>query len=100
MPVRHGHWMRGKPPGVARTLTQRMEGKLDVTNYLASNITELLEENFEDPEVVRRINIGFPKIRPSRSKEIKERLAHMKKQRTNSDLEVKARNKNCMFIIC
>lgn len=24
--VRHGHRMRGKPPGIARSITQRLEG--------------------------------------------------------------------------
>lgn len=24
--VRHGHWLRGKAPGIARTLKQRIDG--------------------------------------------------------------------------
>lgn len=31
--LRHGHRIRGKPPGVAKTLEQRLEGKLcDILN--------------------------------------------------------------------
>lgn len=30
--VRHGHRLRGKPPGVARTLAQRL-GKISMENF-------------------------------------------------------------------
>ncbi|XP_055610590.1 39S ribosomal protein L38, mitochondrial [Uranotaenia lowii] len=73
--LRHGHRLRGKPPGVARTLEQR-----------------LAEERIVDPEISRKINIGFPHLKPSRSDQLKERLAHLKTQRTNPELEKQARN--------
>ncbi|XP_055910180.1 39S ribosomal protein L38, mitochondrial [Eupeodes corollae] len=71
---RYGHTLRGKPPGVARTLEQRLQ-----------------DENPIDPEVVEQINIGFPKLKRSRSIEMKERLAHLKSQRTSPQLEKTAR---------
>ncbi|XP_051864450.1 39S ribosomal protein L38, mitochondrial isoform X2 [Drosophila albomicans] len=73
--VRHGHTMRGKPPGVARSLEQRLR-----------------DENVTDPEVVARINIGFPQLKPSRSAQLKERLEHLKAQRSSKELEQLARS--------
>lgn len=37
--LRHGHTMRGKPAGVARTLAQRLRGKHTATNTPAPYIT-------------------------------------------------------------
>ncbi|XP_062552871.1 large ribosomal subunit protein mL38 [Armigeres subalbatus] len=74
--VRHGHRLRGKPPGVARTLEQR-----------------LAEERAVDPELARRVNIGFPFLKPARSEQLKERLAHLKTQRANPELEKASRAK-------
>ncbi|XP_063705966.1 large ribosomal subunit protein mL38 [Culicoides brevitarsis] len=67
---RNGHTLRGKPPGVARTLEQR-----------------LADENPVDPELSKKINIGFPQMKVSRSKELFKRLEHMKKQRVDPELE-------------
>lgn len=68
--IRNGHTLRGKPPGVARTLEQRMA-----------------EENYEDPELSRKINIGFPQLKPPRSEELFRRLAHVKKIRADPALD-------------
>uniref|UniRef100_A0A336MQ47 Large ribosomal subunit protein mL38 n=1 Tax=Culicoides sonorensis TaxID=179676 RepID=A0A336MQ47_CULSO len=67
---RNGHTLRGKPPGVARTLEQR-----------------LADENPVDPELSKKINIGYPKLKVSRSKELFARLEHMKKMRADPKLE-------------
>ncbi|EDW07628.1 39S ribosomal protein L38, mitochondrial [Drosophila mojavensis] len=72
--TRQGHTLRGKPPGVARTLEQRLQ-----------------DENVTDPEIVARINIGFPQLKPSRSAQLKERLEHLKAQRASKELEQLAR---------
>ncbi|XP_058445297.1 large ribosomal subunit protein mL38 [Malaya genurostris] len=72
--TRNGHRLRGKPPGVAKTLEQR-----------------LAEERAVDPEVARKINIGFPHLKPARSALLKERLAHLKAQRVNPELEKASR---------
>ncbi|CRK93170.1 CLUMA_CG006531, isoform A [Clunio marinus] len=69
------YYIRGKPPGIAKTLSQR-----------------LAMENREDPELSTRIDIGFPAPRPSRSTELKQRLEHLKKHRNDSNLEKLARN--------
>lgn len=74
---RHGHRLRGKAPGVAKTIEQRLK-----------------EEHPIDPEIAEQINIGFPTLRKSRSEELKQRLAHLKSQRSNPQLEIIARNKN------
>ncbi|XP_039440149.1 39S ribosomal protein L38, mitochondrial [Culex pipiens pallens] len=74
--VRHGHRLRGKAPGVAKTLEQR-----------------LAEERAVDPEVARKVNIGFPHLKPARSAQLKERLDHLKAQRSNPELEKLARAK-------
>ncbi|EDW48848.1 39S ribosomal protein L38, mitochondrial [Drosophila sechellia] len=73
--TRQGHTIRGKPPGVARSLEQRIR-----------------EENVEDQEVVARINIGFPQLKESRSAQLKKRLEHLKSQRSDKQLEQLARS--------
>ncbi|XP_030381278.1 39S ribosomal protein L38, mitochondrial [Scaptodrosophila lebanonensis] len=78
--VRHGHRMRGKAPGEARSMEQRLQ-----------------EENVSDPEVTARINIGFPQLRPSRSVQLKARLEHLKAQRANVELEKQARSNTLLI---
>ncbi|KAH8280781.1 hypothetical protein KR054_012380 [Drosophila jambulina] len=73
--TRQGHTIRGKPPGVARTLEQRLR-----------------EETLSDPEVVARVNIGFPHLKEPRSAQLKMRLEHLKAQRTSKELEKLARS--------
>lgn len=53
------------------------------------------EKNVQDPELTERINIGFPKLKPSRSQQLKDRLQHLKSQRSSSALEQQARSHNC-----
>uniref|UniRef100_A0A1B0G4S4 Large ribosomal subunit protein mL38 n=1 Tax=Glossina morsitans morsitans TaxID=37546 RepID=A0A1B0G4S4_GLOMM len=72
--IRNGHTLRGKRPGVARTLQQRLQ-----------------EENPQDAELIARVDIGFPKLRAPRSHR-HERMQHLKVQRKNEELEKKARN--------
>ncbi|XP_044732669.1 39S ribosomal protein L38, mitochondrial [Chrysoperla carnea] len=74
--VRHGHHLRGKPPGVARSLQQRLE-----------------ELNKKDPELSLRVDIGFPQKSVSRSEELAKRISHAKEQRKNPELEKLARSK-------
>ncbi|EDW25285.1 GL19977 [Drosophila persimilis] len=78
--TRQGHRLRGKPPGVARTLEQRLR-----------------EETVTDPEVVARINIGFPQLKESRSAQLKTRLEHLKTQRANKQLEQLARSQKLII---
>lgn len=72
--IRHGHRLRGKPPGVAKTLEQR-----------------LAEERIVDPDVDQKVNIGYPHLKPARSVLLQERLAHLKAQRENTELEKASR---------
>ncbi|XP_030568020.1 39S ribosomal protein L38, mitochondrial [Drosophila novamexicana] len=78
--TRQGHTLRGKPPGVARTLEQRLR-----------------DENVSDPEVAARVNIGFPQLKPSRSAQLKTRLEHLKAQRANKELEQLARSNKLLI---
>lgn len=74
---RFGHTLRGKPPGVARSLEKRLKGKISQFSYkfLINYLTIfLLDENPIDAEIFRKIDIGFPMLRASRSEQIKERL--------------------------
>ncbi|XP_035896478.1 39S ribosomal protein L38, mitochondrial [Anopheles stephensi] len=68
--VRQGHRLRGKAPGVAKTLAERLQA-----------------EKLQDPDITRPVNIGFPYVKPSRSSQLTERLAHLKSQRNNATLE-------------
>lgn len=52
-----------------------------------------LEERAVDPELAQKINIGFPHLKPARSAQLKERLAHLKAQRSNPELEKASRAK-------
>ncbi|KAL9886260.1 mitochondrial ribosomal protein L38 isoform 1-T1 [Glossina fuscipes fuscipes] len=72
--IRNGHTIRGKRPGVARTLEQRLR-----------------EENPQDAELTARVDIGFPKLRAPKSHR-QERMQHLKVQRKSVELEKKARN--------
>lgn len=72
--VRHGHKIRGKAPGIAKTLQQR-----------------LAERNYEDPVLHSKHDIGFPPPRPSSFAEKKQRMDHLRAQRKNVDLEKLAR---------
>lgn len=56
-----------------------------------------VEENKQDPELTARVNIGFPKLKPTRSEQLKERLSHLKAQRANDKLEKAARSNQCKF---
>lgn len=102
---RQGHVIRGKRPGVARTLKQRLEGFSLISFVLSSlrvllflwpiyNALFLVEENVQDPVLSARVNIGFPRLRPSRSAQLRERLDHLKAQHSSSALEKKARSQN------
>ncbi|XP_017484222.1 PREDICTED: 39S ribosomal protein L38, mitochondrial [Rhagoletis zephyria] len=78
--ARLGHTIRGKRPGVARSLEQRLQ-----------------EENAKDPELTARVNIGFPRLKPSRSEQLKERLAHLKAQRSSEEVEKLARSNKLLI---
>ncbi|KAH8397788.1 hypothetical protein KR222_001703 [Zaprionus bogoriensis] len=78
--LRQGHTLRGKPPGVARTLEQRLR-----------------EENPSDAELTARVNIGFPQLKPSRSAQLKARLEHLKAQRSSKELEQLARSNKLLI---
>ncbi|XP_049829664.1 39S ribosomal protein L38, mitochondrial [Schistocerca gregaria] len=70
---RHGHVLRGKPPGVARSLKERLE-----------------EINYKDPSLHYKVDIGFPKQSSKSSTDPKGRLNIY---RENKHLEPLARKK-------
>nr|CAI5864187.1 unnamed protein product [Callosobruchus analis] len=64
--VRHGHHLRGKPPGVAKSLDQKLE-----------------ESRYKDPSLYYRVDIGLPPPKVSRSQQLQERLKTLKAQKAN-----------------
>uniref|UniRef100_A0A1L8DS88 Large ribosomal subunit protein mL38 n=1 Tax=Nyssomyia neivai TaxID=330878 RepID=A0A1L8DS88_9DIPT len=70
--LRHGHTIRGKRPGVARTLQQRLD-----------------ELNYVDPELLKVVNIGLPAVKVPRSVVMKDRLRQ--NIRNNPEIEKLAR---------
>lgn len=99
---RYGHTLRGKPPGIARTLQQRLAGIHSVVirnlSRLNSPISLISEDNAVNSELSMKINIGFPFLRPSRSSVLKERLKHVRMQRDNPKLEKMARENTRKFL--
>ncbi|XP_055380790.1 39S ribosomal protein L38, mitochondrial [Condylostylus longicornis] len=69
--VRNGHTIRGKRPGVARSLAQRLAD----------------DERNENTVLLPRVNIGFACKTPSRKEVRQSRIEHLKKQKQNQDLE-------------
>lgn len=54
-----------------------------------------LEENQVDPEVAKKIDIGFPFLKPSRTEEVIKRMEHIKAHKKNVTLEKLARSNEC-----
>jgi large subunit ribosomal protein L38 len=74
--VRHGHRIRGKPPGVAKTLSQVLE-----------------EINHKDPVLHKKHDIGFPCLRTPRNEQYKYRHEIVQKNRKDQNLEKLSRSK-------
>ncbi|KAI4471810.1 phosphatidylethanolamine-binding protein [Holotrichia oblita] len=74
--TRYGHHLRGKPPGVARTLQDRFD-----------------ELKKTDPEIDFKVDIGYPAPRQSRSQLLKKRIEITKANRNNPQLEKSARHR-------
>ncbi|CAH1119559.1 unnamed protein product [Phaedon cochleariae] len=68
--IRNGHHLRGKPPGIAKSLEQKLS-----------------EKNYLNPAIYFKVDIGLPPPRLSRSKVLDERLKYLKEQRKNPMLE-------------
>lgn len=43
--------------------------------------------NYKDPALHYKVDIGFPRLKPSRSQELKERIAILGASRSNPELE-------------
>ncbi|KAJ8933207.1 hypothetical protein NQ314_014154 [Rhamnusium bicolor] len=78
--IRKGHHLRGKPPGKAKSLEQK-----------------LAERNYKDPSIYFRVDIGLPPPKYSRSKQLEERLKLLKLQKKNPELEKLSRNKELLI---
>ncbi|CAG9763136.1 unnamed protein product [Ceutorhynchus assimilis] len=74
--IRKGHHLRGKPPGVAKSLQQKLS-----------------ELNIKDPSVHYKVDIGLPPVQVSRAQQVQERLDHLKQQRNDKELERLSRNR-------
>nr|XP_022915739.1 39S ribosomal protein L38, mitochondrial [Onthophagus taurus] len=77
--IRSGHHLRGKPPGVARTLDQRLQ-----------------ELNYKDPELYFKVDIGLPPPQKLRAKVLKKRIEVVKANKQNENLEKLSRNKKLL----
>lgn len=109
--VRYGHRLRGKRPGVAKSLAQRLEGEFHHRSQNCSRFSchrrfrhknlfrniffPIAEGRREDPELCRKNDIGFPFLRPARSAELKQRLEQLKAIRKDPNLEQLARKNKC-----
>ncbi|KAG8233227.1 hypothetical protein J437_LFUL012432 [Ladona fulva] len=72
--ARFRHFMRGKPPGIAKSLAERLE-----------------EENKKDPDISYRVNIGYSQtVTPVK---LKDRLEHYKKKSRDEELEKLSRQR-------
>lgn len=80
--VRHGHKMRGKPPGLAISLSQL-----------------LAKKNYVDPQLHKKHDIGFPSLKKSRSEEYRYRNEIIRANRKDPNLEKLARSKKSMLIM-
>ncbi|XP_012266236.2 39S ribosomal protein L38, mitochondrial [Athalia rosae] len=74
--IRYGHKVRGKPPGIARTLAQRLE-----------------ELNTYDPKVDYKVDIGLPVQRSSKRLLPPGFMEQIKQTRSDTNLERLARNR-------
>ncbi|XP_008186104.1 39S ribosomal protein L38, mitochondrial [Acyrthosiphon pisum] len=75
--VRHRSQRRnlGKPPGIAKTLEERME-----------------EMNFKDPKIHFKVDIGLPTPQRDKKMETAKRIEFIKKIKCNAELEKLSRN--------
>ncbi|XP_057335282.1 39S ribosomal protein L38, mitochondrial [Microplitis mediator] len=78
--LRHGHKMRGKRPGIAKNLQQRLE-----------------EMNRKDPEIDFKVDIGFQPSKLSRSALSTGYMEYVKQVRKNPEMERKARRKELLL---
>ncbi|XP_018576747.1 39S ribosomal protein L38, mitochondrial [Anoplophora glabripennis] len=78
--IRKGHHLRGLPPGIAKSLEQKLE-----------------EQRYKDPSVHFRVDISLPPPQYSRSKQLQERLKVMKIHRKDPELEKLSRNKKLLI---
>ncbi|XP_046734605.1 39S ribosomal protein L38, mitochondrial [Diprion similis] len=74
--IRYGHRVRGKPPGIARTLEQRL--------------AELKPYN---PALQFKVDIGLPAVQKSKRAILAQQLEHRKKIQSDPNLERLARHK-------
>jgi large subunit ribosomal protein L38 len=95
LPMRLGHTLRGKPPGVARSLAQRLAGTYGLDTFSISFGLQLciqpIDEDCVESAVSRPVDIGLPFPRPARSTELKKRLQYVKEQRKSTILEKSSR---------
>lgn len=84
--------MRGKPPGIAKTLAQRLAGMNKRLWKIEIFTIYVLEKNQEDPVICQKHDIGFPFLKQSRSEELRQRLDHLKERRGDQSLEKLARS--------
>lgn len=107
--IRHGHQLRGKPPGVARTIEQRLQGNFTHLRLCRTKYSGQIWWNFLSVfrqiaikegeatfvEEKKPVNIGFPPFRLGRSEETKQKIEHRRRQKSDTEFERLARRKEC-----
>lgn len=59
----------------------------------AKKIVSVSEINYRDPALHFKVDIGFPRAKPSRSQELKERIAILRAAKSNPETERLSRTK-------
>lgn len=82
--------LRGKPPGIARSLEKRLEGELFTNIHFVVMFSERNHLSDEkalnyDPVLEEKVDIGFPPLNTGKNQ--KERRSYVKSQNQSSDLE-------------
>ncbi|XP_030754113.1 39S ribosomal protein L38, mitochondrial [Sitophilus oryzae] len=68
--VRNGHHLRGKPPGIAKSLEEKLAAK-----------------NYKDPAIHYKVDIGLPPPQINKSKLLQERLKILRSRKNDPELE-------------
>jgi len=54
--------------------------------------------NYKDPALHYKVDIGLPRLKPSRSQELMERIAILRASRSNTELERLSRTQQCKAV--
>lgn len=102
--VRHGHRLRGKPVGVAKSIEERIQCKRYSIEVMLKTIKKIgklilfVAENEKVQQFVeekKMVDIGFPAHRLSRAEETKLKMNYRQKIKENPNIERQSRKLEC-----